>query len=113
MIVREPRNNRLGFIGLLAVGIVSVVVLFLIKASALSAQKRVLELKRQIAQEKHAVQLMRAEIAYLERPERLRALSLEYTDLKPAQAGQIMVLSELDAVLEKRKVEKEENGGVQ
>jgi hypothetical protein len=53
------------------------------------------ELKQTLASERQAVQVLRAEWAYLNRPDRLQKLSDRHLDLQPVQVGQMTDLHEL------------------
>lgn len=103
MIVQRQSKRRFGLIGFLVFGVLSVVALFLIKANALSAQKHVRALERDIAREAQAVRLMRAEIAYLERPERIAKLAREHLGLEKTTSKQVITLGDVARAVPKSK----------
>ena len=55
-----------------------------------ASRKEIESLKAQRAAELQQIQTLRADIAYLESPERLAALAAKLTDLKPLAADQLM-----------------------
>lgn len=54
------------------------------------SRKEIEQLKAERASELQQIQTLRAEIAYLENPQRLAALAAKLTDLKPLSADQLM-----------------------
>lgn len=54
------------------------------------SRKEIESLKAQRSSELQQIQTLRAEIAYLESPERLAALAAKLTDLRPLSAEQLM-----------------------
>jgi len=72
--------------------------LYRAKSEAQDARERVEALQAEITEQRRAVAVLRAEIAYLERPERLRALSRKYLGLESLKPGQEL---DLEAVLMK------------
>lgn len=58
------------------------------------SRKEIESLKAKRATELQQIQTLRAEIAYLENPERLAILASKLTDLKPVSASQLMSASE-------------------
>jgi hypothetical protein len=63
-----------------------VLVVYWSKASAGAEAARITDTTRQIAQEEQQVQLLKAERAYLARPQRLRQLSAEFLGMGPVKA---------------------------
>jgi cell division protein FtsL len=57
---------------------------YLAKASAGRERARIANIDRQIAEEQQKMKLLRAEVAHLEQPERLGALSQAHLGLQPA-----------------------------
>lgn len=68
------------------------------------------QLQTSKAEEERAIQMLRAEIAYLENPERLAKVAVAKTDLRPADAEQIVNAREFAAALG---VEDEPDGDAQ
>lgn len=92
--IRSSRISRLGWSILLTVGVVLVVVLFSIKTRALEAKSRVAKLERVLGQERAEIRMIKAEIAHLENPERLRSLADQYLNLQPTSARQTLTLKQ-------------------
>jgi len=63
--------------------------LYLVKYAVQDVQRDVATLKTQLASEKESLHLLSAEWAYLNRPERLRALADRHLDLVPIDSRQI------------------------
>lgn len=53
-------------------------------------------LERQKAQELSSIQVLRAEVAYLERPERLAEIAEGHTGLEPLSGAQLMTAEDLE-----------------
>ncbi|HBK92846.1 MAG TPA: hypothetical protein DDZ68_14355 [Parvularcula sp.] len=53
-------------------------------------------LDRQKAEELSAIQILRAEVAFLERPERLAEIAEDYTGLAPLSGAQLMTAEDLE-----------------
>ena len=79
----------------LAAAIVLAIGLYRAKTEAQAARFHVEELQAQIAEERRATAVLRAEIAYLERPERLRELAERFLEMDAMQAGQERDLEEI------------------
>lgn len=79
----QRASRRLGLFLLVVLGVLLTVVLFYVKTGAKEARAEVQRLERQIAQERAAIDVLRAERAVLASPERLRALSRERLGLEP------------------------------
>lgn len=75
--------------------VVSAVLVYRIKYQATLHAENVVKLKRQISQEVDAVALLKAEWAFLARPDRIQALTLQHLDLKPLQQSQTVRLASL------------------
>lgn len=96
--IYQPRRvSRLGWVALMLVGVGLVVVLFVIKTHALEARASVRELESMLTQEKSEVRMIKAEIAHLENPERLRKLAKEHLGLEPVTVEQTLTLEEIAA----------------
>lgn len=103
--IYHPRRvSRFGWLGLMLVGVVLVVVLFIIKAHALEARSKLRELEHTLAQEKAEIRMINAEIAHLESPERLRKLSKEHLGLEPVKVEQTLTLAEAVALMPRKPV---------
>ena len=83
--------RALNTIGLVA-AMVLAVALYRAKTDAHEARQRLDQLAVMIEDERRAASVLRAEIAFLERPERLRALAARYLGLEPADPDQEMSL---------------------
>ncbi len=73
--------------------------LYLVKYTVQDVQRNVATLKTQLASEKESLHLLNAEWAYLNRPDRLRALADRHLDLVPIDSRQIDKVSVLPAAL--------------
>lgn len=90
------------FVGLL-------VTLYAIKARTLSAKTRVYALEQTLIHEKQTAQLLAAEIAHLESPERLRILAKEQLGLKPTPVSRTLTLAEAADKMARRPVSVSQN----
>jgi len=86
--IRALNVIALGLAALLAVA------LYKAKSEAQDARERIDALQAQIMDERRAAAVLRAEIAYLERPERLRALAGKYLGLESMEPDQQLELEE-------------------
>lgn len=75
--------------------VVSAVLVYRIKYDATLHAEHAAKLKRQISQEVDAVAVLKAEWAFLARPDRIQALTLQHLDLKPLQQTQTIKLAAL------------------
>jgi hypothetical protein len=80
------RGFRVVELGGLAVLIVLVLAVYLAKAGAGGKRADIDRVQDQIVDEKARIRLLDAEVANLERPERLEALSGRYLDMQPISA---------------------------
>jgi cell division protein FtsL len=87
--------RRLGMFILLLIGFALVAALYVVKTRTQSAYQELVRLEKALAAEEAAIAVLGAEIAHLESPERLRALSEEYLDLRPTSASQMITLDDL------------------
>lgn len=85
--------RALNTIGLVA-AMVLAVALYRAKTDAHEARERLDQLTVMIEEERKAANVLRAEIAFLERPERLRALAARYLGLEPTDPSREMSLEE-------------------
>ena len=83
MMMRRVRGVRV--VDLAAAGLLTLIVLvvYAAKTSGGAEAAKIADTNRQIAQEAQQVRLLRAQKAYLARPERLRALSERYLAMGP------------------------------
>lgn len=83
---RRVRGFRVVDVGALTLLVTLVLGVYAFKASAGREGAQIVEVDRQIADERRAVRLLSAELAHLEQPARLERLSTAYLGLAPAQA---------------------------
>jgi cell division protein FtsL len=83
---RRVRGFRVVEVTGLAVLLVLMLVVYLAKTFAGGERAQIAHVEREISQEKQRVRLLRAEVAHLEKPERLERLSREYLGLEPVTA---------------------------
>ena len=76
-------------------GLFLLVLLYSLKSMALDARKDIRQLQADILQEENAVQLLKAEIVYLERPDRLSELSQQSLGLEPIRYQDLVSLEGL------------------
>ncbi len=88
------KTSRVGWYFAMAVFVGMLVALYAIKAKTLNAKTRVHSLEQTLLHEKQALQLLSAEIAHLESPERLRRLAKEQLGLQPTSISRTLTLSE-------------------
>ena len=65
------------------------VALFLLKYEVQAREERLARINTEIIRTQEAIQVLRAEWSYLNRPDRLAELAQRYLDLVPATGGQI------------------------
>ena len=82
---------------LFLIGVVLTIGLYYVKTRAQSAKAEVQQLERQLTAENAAINVLRAEIAHLENPERLKALASDQLGLMDTLATQNM--SEADIAI--------------
>jgi len=102
MTSRPARIGRLGWFLLMMIGVGLIVVLYSIKTRALQAKAQVKQLEYTLAREKAEVQMLGAEIAHLENPERLRTLGSTHLDLHPVDAERVLDLEQAAKQIPKR-----------
>jgi cell division protein FtsL len=83
-------------------GIMLVVGLYFVKTRASQAKSHARKLEHTVEQEEASVRMLRAEIAHLENPERLRRLSGKHLNLQPVEAERILTLEQAVQVLPKK-----------
>ncbi|MEE9346754.1 MAG: hypothetical protein V3U82_01070 [Robiginitomaculum sp.] len=80
---------------LLLVGFALIATLYVITARTQRAGQEAARLERALAQERAAITVLSAEIAHLESPARLSALSEKYLELRPTDPEQIISLDDV------------------
>lgn len=88
MILLEKRYRGFRVINFAAFGIVLALALgvYLAKTAAGRESSQIKAIERQIAAERRAIRTLQAEVATLERPERIERLSTSYLGLAPVEA---------------------------
>ena len=84
---------------LFLIGVLLTVALYYIKTRAQSAQSEAQRLSYQISQEQEAVNVLLAEIAHLESPDRIRELAEAELGLTPIEVEQFLSANNLDQAL--------------
>jgi len=95
-------TSRLGWIVAMVLFVGLLVGLYSIKARTLSAKAQVRALEQELVHEKLAMQMLAAEIAHLENPERLRTLASEQLGLQPTPVSRTLTLSEAATTMARR-----------
>lgn len=96
-----PRRVRMGWLVPMLIFVGLLVGLYVIKAQTLSARARVDRLEQALVHEKQTVQMLSAEIAHLESPERLRKLAEEQLQLQPTPVERTLTLEQAAQILPK------------
>lgn len=86
MFARRWRGFRIIELTGLVVMLALALVVYLGKTSGGDERSRIDRVEREIAREQARVRLLRAEVAYLEQPERLERLAREYLGMEPIGA---------------------------
>lgn len=95
------KKNILLFFATLIIGMFT---LFQIKYHVQNLKKDLVEINRQIAYNKEAIHVLKAEWAYLSSPKRIKELSQKYLNLSYSKANQIHQIKNISvAQLENRK----------
>jgi len=95
---RRAAAKRLSWFILLSIGVVLVVMLYFVKTQAQTARKEVERLNAAMLQERAAIQVLQAELAVLESPERLSDLAQTHLQLAPVAPEQVRRFEDLAAV---------------
>jgi hypothetical protein len=88
------RSHILGFIGLVS----SAFALYWAKAEAQSAREHVIQLQNEVDIQRRAVRLLEAELAWMERPDRLEATARNKLGLTPVTAQSTASIDDLDQI---------------
>ena len=80
---------------LFAIGVALTVGLYYVKTRAQSARIEATHLQSLIEQEEAGLRVLRAEVAYLENPERLQALSQTLLGLKPISVSKVISIEDI------------------
>ena len=99
-----------GFL-LFLIGVALVVGLYYVKTRAQTARKEAVKLERQIEREEASLRVLRAEIAYLESPERLKDLSAQHLSLAPVSVNDVIRVKDIAAQFPLREPEPIEGEG--
>jgi hypothetical protein len=91
-----PRRNGLFVLVGIAIAFTLMVGLYQAKTEAQATRKRIVTLESELRETKRAISARQAEIAYLERPERLKTLARDNLRLKPVAAEQMKSLDDLE-----------------
>lgn len=81
---------------LFVIGVGLTVALYYVKTNAQSAKRELVRLERQIAAEETALRVLKAEIAYLENPARLKDLSEAQLGLAPIKNDQVITKADIE-----------------
>lgn len=92
---RSVAAKRILWGAMILIGLGLLVLLYSFKAMAQSARKDVRQLETQVRMEEDKIQLLKAEIVFLERPDRLQALSEQTLGLEPVGYTQQDSLAEI------------------
>ncbi len=88
------RSHIVGFVGLVG----SAFALYWAKAEAQSAREHVIKLQNEVDTQRRAVRLLEAELAWMERPDRLEATARHKLGLTPVTAQSTASLDDLDQI---------------
>ena len=91
--IRAARRMT-GFI-LFVIGVALTVGLYYVKTRAQTARKHAVKLEQQIEREEATLRVLRAEIAYLENPERLKELSAQHLGLAPVSVNDVIQVKDI------------------
>lgn len=87
--------RRMTGIIMLIIGVALIIALYYVKIRSQTANQEVRRLERLVVEEKNAIRVLQAEIAFLENPDRLRNLSNIYLSLQPISAKNIISIDEI------------------
>jgi len=109
---KVEKTSRFGWVVAMIVFVGLLVTLYSIKARTLSAKAHVQALEQTLVHEKQVLQILAAEIAHLESPERLRTLANEQLGLQPTPVSRTLTLTEASTNLA-RKTSRRSNDGAE
>ncbi len=92
--IRAARRMT-GFI-LFVIGVGLTIGLYYVKTNAQSAKRELVRLERQITVEETALRVLKAEVAYLENPLRLKALSETQLGLVPVKNDHVITKADIE-----------------
>ena len=84
---------KLRYITILLLFVACVFVLFQVKFKVQNLHRELVEIKQQLEHEKNSVYILKAEWAYLNKPERLQRLAVKFLDLAELKSEQIILAS--------------------
>ena len=93
---QEKTSRQIVYTVMFLIGIGLTVGLYFVKTRAQSAKVEVARLERLIATEQVALNILKAEIAYLESPERVSSLAKSQLGFVPIGGDQIISLADID-----------------
>ena len=99
--------SRLGWVLLMIIGVALVIGLYFVKTRASQAKALVRKLEHTVSQEEASVRMLRAEIAHLENPERLRRLADKHLNLQPVEAERTLTFEQAVDALPRKPEQKE------
>jgi hypothetical protein len=94
MSMKIQRSHIFGFVGLVGFALA----LYWAKAEAQTAREQVVSLQNDVDTESRAVRTLEAEVAWMERPDRLEATAREKMGLVPISADKTASLADLDTI---------------
>lgn len=95
---RKIRGFRLVDVTLLGVLIAMILAVYLAKTMAGSERAQIATIERQIETEKVRIRLLQAEVAHLEQPSRIEALSTVHLGMAPVQAKHETTIDKLGEI---------------
>lgn len=98
-VIHRDATRQLPMLILFLIGVGLTVGLYFVKARALSAKAEVEAMRVQIETERTGLAVLRAELAYLENPERISKLAEKELGMKPVKTGTVIQIKDLDKVL--------------
>ena len=87
--------RRMTGIFMLIIGVALIIALYYVKTRSQTANQEVLRLERLVLKEENAIRVLKAEIAFLESPDRLRNLSDIYLKLQPISSENIISIGDI------------------
>ena len=87
--------RRMTGIFMLIIGVALIIALYYVKTRSQTANQEVLRLERLVLKEENAIRVLKAEIAFLENPDRLRNLSDIYLKLQPISSDNIISIGDI------------------